>query len=75
MGEVVQHGTSAYLSDDSKAAQQRLSCIVEKEQLLSQPLEEPGGFRNKARHGFLYIFAESSRLYLRNCSSTSKYEG
>ena len=29
----------------------------------------------KARHGFLYIFAESSRLYLRNCSSTSKYEG
>jgi hypothetical protein len=29
----------------------------------------------KARHGFLYIFAESSRLYLRNCSSTSKYAG
>jgi DNA invertase Pin-like site-specific DNA recombinase len=27
--------------------------------------------RDKARHGFLYIFAESSRLYLRNCSSTS----
>jgi hypothetical protein len=26
----------------------------------------------KARHGFLYIFAESSRLYLRNCSLTSK---
>ena len=50
MGEVVQHGTSAYLSDDSKAAQQRLSGVVEKEQLLSQPLEEPGGFRNKARH-------------------------
>ena len=29
----------------------------------------------KARHGFLYIFAESSRLYLRNCRSTSKYVG
>jgi hypothetical protein len=30
---------------------------------------------DKARHGFLDIFAESSRLYLRNCSSTSKYAG
>jgi len=29
----------------------------------------------KARHGFLYICAESSRLYLRNCSSTSEYAG
>jgi hypothetical protein len=33
------------------------------------------GPRGKARHGFLYIFAESSRLYLRNCSLTSKYAG
>src|SRR5215468_3110207 len=32
-------------------------------------------WRDKARHGFLYIFAESSRLCLRNCSSTSKYAG
>lgn len=32
-------------------------------------------FIHKARHGFLYIFAESSRLYLRNCRSTSKYVG
>jgi hypothetical protein len=30
---------------------------------------------DKARHGFLYIFAASSRLCLRNCSSTSKYAG
>jgi len=30
---------------------------------------------NQQSHGFLYIFAESSRLYLRNCSSTSKYAG
>ena len=30
---------------------------------------------NQQSHGFLYICAESSRLYLRNCSLTSKYAG
>src|SRR5215510_9423214 len=42
----------------------RASCIGEQVDLLY-----------KVRRGFLYVFAESSRLYLRHCSSISKYAG
>jgi hypothetical protein len=49
----------------------KAACVTEPliEGRMAQGLQE---HQDKARHGFLYIFAESSRLYLRNCSSISK---
>ena len=44
MGEVVQHGTAAYLSDGSKAAQQQLRVVIEKATFPRRSYWIPGSY-------------------------------